>query len=428
MTAIQLSPSQQKAVDQFRAFLMDPAQSEMVISGFAGSGKSFLVKYLRDVTAAQLKVMTALNKEDNLSIKYTATTNKAASVLQSFLHEPVSTIHHLLGLKVENNFRNGKTLLKSTNRTQELGRTLIFVDEASMVDTDLLGWIRICKTRGKTKVVFIGDRYQLAPVSTGYSAVFRYPTNIVHLVEIQRQAAGSPIIQTSQLYRSLLDNGLPSCWPALQHQAPAINLVTGSQFQQLVDNKFSRKHEPNDLKILAWTNDRVIAYNKHVRRLYTSDPNFIRGETVVTNNPIMSDSHIIYGTDTPVKITDVIPNTTDGVSGFILEINQGVRAFMPADWAVARKRMKHYAKNKDWSNYFTIKDRWLDLRPLHAQTVHKAQGSTYKEVFIDMTDIGKNKKWQEVARLMYVAISRASEAVYLYGDLPMRNWSNRDAI
>ena len=78
---------------------------------------------------------------------------------------------------------------------------------------------------------------------------------------------------------------------------------------------------------------------------------------------------------------------------------------------------KLFAKDKNWQAYFHIKDYWADMRPIHALTCHKAQGSTYKEVFVDLNDIGLNKNWQEVARLAYVAITRASDKLHVFGSI-----------
>ena len=422
-----LSPSQQRAEAVFKDFLIDPDQSELVISGFAGSGKSFLVKYLRSVAHAQMKVALAANISKGWNTYYTATTNKAASVLQGFLGEPVSTIHSTLGLKVRNDLRTGKVSLEATDKTKPLGRALVFVDEASMISRNLLGHIRDCMIPGETKVVFIGDRYQLAPVGEGHSVVFQHPKNIVHLTEIQRQVAGSPIIQTSQMYRSILDTGFKG-WPAVNSNGAEINVVTGSELQNLVDQEYSKDHEPNDLKILAWTNDRVIAYNKHVRSLYTNSPHFVEGEKVIANDPVIKFGQVIFPTDYIVTITKIEPAVEDGVDGFEVTLNRGYRGFMPNSWKVAKAKMSHYAKDKNWRSYFHIKEEWLDLRPLHASTCHKSQGSTYKKVFIDVSDIGENKKWDEISRLMYVAISRASEAVYLYGSLTDRKWKKVTSV
>ncbi len=59
-----------------------------------------------------------------------------------------------------------------------------------------------------------------------------------------------------------------------------------------------------------------------------------------------------------------------------------------------------------------------DLRPGYASTVHKAQGASVDDVYIDLSDVGTNGNSEEVARLLYVAISRARKNVYLYGNLP----------
>jgi len=90
------------------------------------------------------------------------------------------------------------------------------------------------------------------------------------------------------------------------------------------------------------------------------------------------------------------------------------------DSAELKEKLKVLSKQKDWHNYYTVKEFFADLRPPHASTVHKSQGSTYKKVFIDLVDIGANHVSEEVARMLYVAITRASEEVILYGDLPYK--------
>jgi len=68
-----------------------------------------------------------------------------------------------------------------------------------------------------------------------------------------------------------------------------------------------------------------------------------------------------------------------------------------------------------WRTFFAIKE-WLhDLRPIHASTVHKSQGSTYQHAFIDAGDIGRCTRADVIARLMYVAVSRAAQTVTLTG-------------
>ena len=94
------------------------------------------------------------------------------------------------------------------------------------------------------------------------------------------------------------------------------------------------------------------------------------------------------------------------------------RAFLPKRHSDAKALLKRLAKKKEWVDFFSIKETWLDLRPSYASTVHKSQGSTYETTFIDMSDIGKCRIPSDVARMVYVAITRASQQVIIYGDLP----------
>jgi len=45
-----------------------------------------------------------------------------------------------------------------------------------------------------------------------------------------------------------------------------------------------------------------------------------------------------------------------------------------------------------------------------------------------LDDIGRNNKTQEIARLMYVAISRAREKVFMTGTLPARLYESSKAL
>lgn len=62
-------------------------------------------------------------------------------------------------------------------------------------------------------------------------------------------------------------------------------------------------------------------------------------------------------------------------------------------------------------------DGWIDLRAAYACTINKAQGSTYDKVFIDLDDIKKCNSGNQIARMLYVGVSRARLIVYLCGDL-----------
>ena len=85
-----------------------------------------------------------------------------------------------------------------------------------------------------------------------------------------------------------------------------------------------------------------------------------------------------------------------------------------------------YSKAQDdcrratWRAFFSFKDRYADLRPPHAGTIHRSQGSTYDVAYLDLTDIGRNTKWYEIAKLLYVGLTRPRHTVLATGALPAR--------
>lgn len=423
-----LSPSQQAVIEAFPGFLMDDSK-ELTISGFAGSGKTFLMQYLADMGEKQQKLVKLLDPSvPRRRMVFSATTNKAATVLQDFLRKDVQTIHSLLGLSVQNDYKTGKQKLVPKNRPISLVNTIIYIDEASMIDEYLLANIRNYTGKVRScKVVYIGDSYQLPPVMEDICAVFTNPTSTIFLKEIQRQVADSPIIQLSAQYRNVLDD--PSVgWPKLQNMGDAIVHHTDKNtFFKAIAGAYKQPHEPNDLKILAWSNNRVRDYNRWVRSFSNYTKPYETGEIIVTNKPLFVGQTIVAPTDSLHMIKSCTDAIKEGIRGYAIQI-MGLEEtfFQPADWkeatVLANKYKKDAHQTKNWKPFFAIKEQWTDLRPVHASTVHKAQGSTYNEVFVDLNNIGKCNNWRDVARLAYVAITRARHRVHIYGNLS-RNYS-----
>ena len=157
----ELTADQAAAFEAFSGWLRAPADgTPFVLSGYAGSGKTFLsMRLLRQV------------EESGLCWTVVAPTHKAVGVLRQALDleglNPTwypSTIHRLLRLKLK---RSGDAeLCEPTEQTalalEHLG--LVLIDEASMVDSTLLGIALQCAHPFKTRLVFVGDPAQLPPV------------------------------------------------------------------------------------------------------------------------------------------------------------------------------------------------------------------------------------------------------------------------
>ena len=88
-----------------------------------------------------------------------------------------------------------------------------------------------------------------------------------------------------------------------------------------------------------------------------------------------------------------------------------------AGWCKDHRDYKYVnERGKAWQAYIAHSELVFSLTRKYATTVHKAQGSEFSSVFIDQDNMkqsvrGKNLK--QYARLMYVAMSRAINRVYI---------------
>ena len=438
---IVLSKSQEEACTAFRKWHRNKDSMEFLLSGFAGSGKSFLVSYLIDFVRDEYRILRVIDRNIKpTNFHFTATTNKAAGVLSDMLQAPAKTIHQALGLVLRNSRDNGSTYLEQKNDPVNLNHSVLVIDEASMVNTELLEYVRkTAKKHKDCKILYVGDSYQLPPVKENTCPIFSRTEDVYFLTEIQRQAAGNPIIAFSHKYREILDNP-QTPWPKIPNDGTNILHYTDpAEWRKALKGAYLNTHDPDELKVLAWKNKRVRGYNDWIRKQLGYTRPFEVGEILQCNSTITMNDRIRAKTDSLHTVQDSHPVVQHGVAGYMLTVGQNqhsdhLSVFQPNDWdeadalvgkiasaAKAAKRNKEWDKSRElWSAFWEIKNGWGDFRPLHAQTVHKSQGSTYTEVVIDVANVGENNKWYEVARLMYVGITRASHRVHLYGTLPER--------
>lgn len=152
------------------------------ISGYAGTGKSTLVKF----------IIAALNIEPD-EVCYIAFTGKAATVLQQKGCANAVTAHKLLYRSKQ--LPNGK-YIHVPRETLEGDYKIIVIDEVSMLPKDM--WELLLKH--KVYILALGDPAQLPPVDkTQDNGVLAQPH--VFLDEVMRQAQDSEIIRLSMHVR-----------------------------------------------------------------------------------------------------------------------------------------------------------------------------------------------------------------------------------
>jgi superfamily I DNA/RNA helicase len=70
-------------------------------------------------------------------------------------------------------------------------------------------------------------------------------------------------------------------------------------------------------------------------------------------------------------------------------------------------------RGQQWKFYFSMKEKFADVKYNYAITAHKAQGSTYDNTIVIAVDITKNQKVEERNRILYVAVTRAKTNLFI---------------
>lgn len=422
---MKLTNSQNKSLNMFLSFISDPDEKEMAIKGYSGTGKTTIIKTICETIQNKRDLIKLVSGKKNIycPIYLTATTNQAVNVLNekvSIADGPAKTIYSLLGLRVVNDFKTGKTRLEKTREFNPIKGSLILIDEASFLSKADKKTIELFTPN--CKIVYIGDNKQLLSVGESVSAAldtaYKYEST---LVDIVRQDKGNPIIDLGTAFREAIDNGkFPTIKPDNKH----IYLVDGPKFKKAVDHFFPDEKNDGNNKIISWTNDSVNSYNNYIRKKFTNSDRLVPYEKVVTNKPIPLSNENTIPTNS-LLIVDVVSNVyTDATYSFTVYDVQtyynGYKALLrvPYDVVTYKRLMETFHKQKDWINFFNLKEYYCDLRPTFSCTVHKSQGSTYNNCLINLDDIISNYKSEEVFRLLYVGVTRASNKVIFYSRNP----------
>lgn len=410
---ITLTDDQQNAVNALTSFLATDNEPAFVLEGYAGTGKSTLVSYILDNIQKILATIKIMDPSyPDYRIELTATTNKAAENLSLMTGHEVRTIHSYLGLRVQTDYKTRETKLVPTKHTKQ-ENILLFVDEASYIDRDLLRLIN--DSFVKSKIIFIGDPAQLIPVKSNNAPVFfaNYPK--ASLTKVMRQAEGNPIIQLATQFRETV-NTLK--WKNFTPDGQFVVYLPRDAFDNAVVKEFTNpKWSSKSSKVLAWTNKRVQEYNQALTKLMNGKTTFDVGDYAQCNSFYQSGKSSIK-TDELVLITAVSePVLLHGVSGHYYTLNGNIKAFCP-DLILEKKALLSKAKKeKDYALLHEIEEVWIDLRTVYACTINKSQGSTYDRVFVDLDDIKKCTSGEAMARLLYVGCSRPRHQLILTGDL-----------
>jgi hypothetical protein len=445
---ITFNDEQYEAIKKIRLSLLNKTSTFFTLAGYAGTGKSTVIKKIID--------------EYRRGVVVTAPTHKAKKVIMRTTGKSGQTLSKLLGLRPDvmlEDFNPNDPQFNPIAVPRITDYNLVIIDEASQVNSSLYDLIVRKTVDSKTKVLFMGDPAQIPPVGERASVVFDQTSNeIFWLKKIERQDDGNPLIPIYDNLRNNLynlDGGFNRITKINSKGEGVIFTVNREEFREHVLNGYSSSEykKNNDFcKLIAWKNKTVMLSNHIIRQnLFENSDDVVQvGDVlmgyrtiinekmsgniiensadyvVIDRSNLEKNKYKLYGYNIRVR-EDLYNNHYYYVNLFIVDTKNEDNLH---NYAELHDRLRDDAKkNKGlWKLYYQFRRDNILMRSIYwyrdglqrsnydvivkdmdygyALTCHKAQGSTYSHVFIIETDINDNEKIKERNQIRYVAFTR----------------------
>lgn len=366
-----------------------------VIAGYAGTGKSTLVRYIID----------ALNVEED-RVCHCAFTGKAAEVLKKKGNKNVATLHRLLYEHIPRPaggfFRKPKPFIDYD---------VIVVDEISMAPKSLMELL----FKHQVYVICLGDPFQLPPIDKDEDNHLLDDPHIF-LDEIMRQEEDSEIIQLTMKIRnqepidyyngnevkiipySDLNTGVLQWGDQILTATNAKRQAINNQMRALQ----GRTGEPAD-------GDKIICLRNYWEDSSLNGDALINGTIGILQNSFQTWREIPRFVQSDIRKFDVlvgdlvVPETNDVYQMTEMDRQMIITGEKCCDWRLSYKLGKLRPKcGEIVPKEFTY---------AYAITTHKSQGSEWPKVVVLEEKFPFDKI--EHARWLYTACTRSSEKLVL---------------
>ena len=378
------------AIDRYNA-----GKKYTVISGYAGSGKSTLVRF----------IIEALDADEN-DVCYCAFTGKAAEVLRKKGNKNACTLHKLLYESIPK--PDGGFIRKPK---PSIGYKIVVVDEISMAPKTLIDLL----FTHDVYIICLGDPGQLPPIEKDENNhLLDHPH--VFLDEIMRQAQESEIIQLTMKIR----NGESIDY----YDGKEVKIIPYSQLntgvlqwgdQILTATNAKRQTINNQMRqLLNYPNhpvdgDKMICLRNYWEDFSVGGDPLINGTIGILKNSFQTWRQIPPIVRSSIKKFDVltsdlmIPDTNDMYDLVDMDQKMILTGEKCCDWKLSYRLGK-------------LRPRYGDIVPkefayAYAITVHKAQGSEWDKVVVLEENFPFDKT--EHIQWLYTACTRASEKLVL---------------
>lgn len=419
-----------------------------LLTGYSGSGKTTIIQaWLRDLRA------------DGYTgrVVFTAPTNKAANVLRGMVNQwglqvECLTCAKLLGLKPVLDYETGRQRFKKSYSEESVIQDydLVVVDEASMVNEELWGYLAE-EANMFTRILFMGDPAQLPPVNEAISLAFLEIEDKSHLSEVMRYR-GSIAAMADDIRKNLGRRSEPFFSSEYTEDgSEGLFVQELKDWNQTIVKLFSSDNyiqDPNYCRVLAYTNKRVSGLNTMIRAAIRGKnaPRFVEGDRLIaadhysTPSPFGGGHTTILSTSAEMEVMSVSVGMEGRWKVYFLDIlrfEDGVQKLIPVlhedsqnEFDRTQKELKQQATNgrkERWREWHENHQRFAHVDYAYALTVHKSQGSTFRNVFVDVANILTNKRRNMVQmpgqankvqvyernQLLYVAMTRPSHRLFI---------------
>lgn len=408
-------------------------RDSVCISGPAGTGKTFLTKVL-------LKILESLY--DSSKIALSAPTHQAKKVLANSSGRDAFTVHSLF--RILPNLEEDRT--EFTQRGDDLPKLqdilFLVIDEVSMIDEKLFKIIYE-KLPMNTRIIALGDPYQLAPVNSESISLFFTHKDFtqIKLTKIMRQSSGSPIIEQGDNIRRRVQNNLVT---SNDGKTGIFGFNTEREFLDKYLSIVKSADDAINNRIIAYTNNKVNELNNIIRKvIYKTDDQIVKGELLVLQQAVMNDNESVFDNGEILKVLNIkekhqyffFPESKDEIkvkyynievlsldtscSHFINIISDedigdfNFKMHCEASQLKLRKKKQPYIRlGQEWKEWWANKNFFVETKPIFASTVHKAQGVSLDNCFVYQNDFDKARLVDNYYQLLYVAVTRAKNNIY----------------
>jgi exodeoxyribonuclease-5 len=200
--------------------------------------------------------------------------------------------------------------------------------------------------------------------------------------------------------------------------------VSPKEWERLLIKAFqseSYQQDPDYVRAVAYTNNRVNALNQKIREaIYGArPPRFVPGERLVASTPYLIQESVILQTSSECEVVDVHAGQQGSWAVWFLHVltDEGkyrdITVLHESSQAQFQRLLEVYSNEKRWQEFWELKNLFADLNYAYCLTIHKSQGSTFQNVFVDVQNALINRNIRERNQLLYVAVTRAAKRLFI---------------